>query len=67
LFVICARKVISFACSPAVVLMVGDSRSADVKGARAAGLRAVHLHRNQEGTSGICSLADLVDMIERSE
>jgi len=48
-------------CDPAEAVMIGDSRRSDVDGARAVGMRAVHLDRAAEGARGdrISSLAAL--------
>jgi len=54
----------SLGLPPKAILHVGDSFVMDVRGARAAGFRAVHLRRGQEGsrTQSIRSLADLMSL-----
>lgn len=51
------------ACAPAEALHVGDSLEADVEGARAAGLAAVHLDRGRGAArAGITSIASLAEL-----
>lgn len=51
-----------FGCSPAEVLMVGDSFSADIAGARAAGVQAAWLRRNG-GEGDLKSLKELATLL----
>ena len=54
-------------CTPVLAVMVGDSVRSDVEGAKASGMRAVHLGRDSAAArpGGVRSLAELADMIER--
>ena len=56
-------------CPPDLAIMVGDSVRSDVKGARAFGVRVVHLQRDAAvARSGrVRSLVELADMIERND
>ncbi|HLL67575.1 MAG TPA: HAD family hydrolase [Micromonosporaceae bacterium] len=57
--------------SPAAVLHVGDRYDLDVEAARVAGLRAVHLDRNNEGHAHdrgqIASLRELAGLLPRTD
>jgi FMN phosphatase YigB (HAD superfamily) len=54
-------------CTPARAVMAGDSVRSDVEGAKAFGMRAVHLARDPAAArpGSVRSLAELADTIER--
>jgi FMN phosphatase YigB (HAD superfamily) len=55
-------------CPPGLALMVGDGVRSDVEGARAFGMRAVHLAREPAAArpDSVRSLAEMADVIERN-
>lgn len=60
---LCARA----GCPPALAVMAGDSVRSDVEGAKAFGMRAVHLARDQANAraGSVGSLMELAGLIER--
>lgn len=57
-----------FGLSPAEILHVGDSWSADVEGARAVGFRSVQIMRGSPaGDDRVASLRDLVELVARAD
>jgi FMN phosphatase YigB (HAD superfamily) len=54
-------------CLPALAVMAGDRVRSDVEGARAFGMRAVHLARDPAAVrpGSVRSLAELADLLER--
>src|SRR5262249_16896546 len=60
-----ARLCRDVGCAPGLALMAGDSIRADVQGASAFGMRAVHLDRDAPaGKNCVRSLAELADLLE---
>jgi FMN phosphatase YigB (HAD superfamily) len=57
----------SLGCRPGLALMVGDSLRSDVEGARAFGMRSLHLARGPRAVrpDGVRSLAELAEWLER--
>ena len=58
-----ARALAVAGVSAAAALHVGDTAAADLAGARAAGIRALHLDRSGTDSSALTSLADLPGLV----
>ena len=47
--------------------MIGDSEAADIAGGKAAGIKTIHVHRNEDSQADYCfdTLQEIVELLKR--